>query len=188
MNDMAAVCEHVISQSGGLRHTDFAALDRSLRRNINSARCIRPGRAGRPSRLELSPSRATAALHAASDGDPGCLDCSMLCSTGRNWLWAALGVGAKVGANVHSHQATSSLRCRSSTPHRATPGYVWRLGGADLGAGGRGFESSHPRSFSNLLSTSGNHSGGQRLLRHAGQRGSASAHVGSYLSAALTPL
>jgi hypothetical protein len=31
----------------------------------------------------------------------------MLCSTDWKWLWAALGVGAKVGANVHSHQATS---------------------------------------------------------------------------------
>jgi hypothetical protein len=31
----------------------------------------------------------------------------MLCSTDWNWLWAALEVGAKVGANVYSHQATS---------------------------------------------------------------------------------
>jgi hypothetical protein len=34
------------------------------------------------------------------------------------------------------------------------PGDAWRLGGADLGAGGRGFESRHPDSaevFANLL-------------------------------------
>jgi hypothetical protein len=86
-------------------------------RNINRARCTRPGRAGRPSRLELTPSRATAALHVASDGYPGCLDCSMGCSTAWNWLWAALGVGA----NVYSHQAAS--------------GDVGRLAGADLGQG-----------------------------------------------------
>jgi len=29
----------------------------------------------------------------------------MGCSTDWKWLWAALGVGAKVGANVHSHEA-----------------------------------------------------------------------------------
>ena len=74
MNEMAALCEHVISQSGGLRHTDFAALNRSLRCNINSARCTRPGRAGPPVASRADPSRATAALHAASDGYPGCLD------------------------------------------------------------------------------------------------------------------
>jgi hypothetical protein len=38
MNDMAYMCEVVIAESGSLRHTDLVALNRSLRRNINSAR------------------------------------------------------------------------------------------------------------------------------------------------------
>jgi hypothetical protein len=38
MNDMALLCQEAISRSGGLRHTDLAALNHSLRRNINSAR------------------------------------------------------------------------------------------------------------------------------------------------------
>jgi hypothetical protein len=42
MNDMAFVCEHAIGGSGGLARTDLAALNRSLRRNINSARDCRP--------------------------------------------------------------------------------------------------------------------------------------------------
>jgi hypothetical protein len=41
-------------------------------------------------------------------------------------------------------QATSSqCHCRF-TPYQAALGYFWQLGGADLGAGGRGFESRHP--------------------------------------------
>jgi hypothetical protein len=47
-------------------------------------------------------------------------------------------------AAIKPRLATSGLRCRTSTPHRAMSGCVWRLGGADLGAGGRGFESRHP--------------------------------------------
>jgi hypothetical protein len=38
MNDMAYICEVAIADSGSLRHTDLVALNRSLRRNINSAR------------------------------------------------------------------------------------------------------------------------------------------------------
>ena len=42
MNDMAFLCENAVTRSGGLSRTDFAALNRSLRRNINSARGYRP--------------------------------------------------------------------------------------------------------------------------------------------------
>jgi len=42
MNDMAFLCEHAISGSGGLQSTDIAALNRSLRRNINNPRGYRP--------------------------------------------------------------------------------------------------------------------------------------------------
>ncbi len=42
MNDMAFLCEHAISGSGGLQSTDIAALNRSLRRDINSPRGYRP--------------------------------------------------------------------------------------------------------------------------------------------------
>jgi hypothetical protein len=38
MNDMAVLCEHAITSSGGLRQADLADLNRALRRNINSAR------------------------------------------------------------------------------------------------------------------------------------------------------
>jgi len=38
MNDMAFRCEHAIADAGGLARTDLAELNRSLRRNINSAR------------------------------------------------------------------------------------------------------------------------------------------------------
>ena len=38
MNDMAFRCEHVIGEAGGLARTDLPELNRSLRRNINSAR------------------------------------------------------------------------------------------------------------------------------------------------------
>jgi hypothetical protein len=38
MNDMAFLCAEAITSSGGLSHTDLAALNHSLRRNINSAR------------------------------------------------------------------------------------------------------------------------------------------------------
>jgi hypothetical protein len=38
MNDMAHMCEVAIADSGSLRQTDLVALNRSLRRNINSAR------------------------------------------------------------------------------------------------------------------------------------------------------
>jgi hypothetical protein len=38
MNDMAFLCQNAISRSGGLSRTDLAALNQSLRRNINSAR------------------------------------------------------------------------------------------------------------------------------------------------------
>jgi hypothetical protein len=38
MNDMAFLCQEAITRSGGLWHTDLAALNHSLRRNINSAR------------------------------------------------------------------------------------------------------------------------------------------------------
>jgi hypothetical protein len=38
MNDMAFLCQHAIAGSGGLARTDLADLNRSLRRNINSAR------------------------------------------------------------------------------------------------------------------------------------------------------
>jgi hypothetical protein len=42
MNDMASLCENTITRSGGLSRTDFVALNRSLRRNINSARDYQP--------------------------------------------------------------------------------------------------------------------------------------------------
>ena len=42
MNDMAFLCGSVITRSGGLSRTDFAVLNRSLRRNINSARDYQP--------------------------------------------------------------------------------------------------------------------------------------------------
>ncbi len=51
MNDMAFLCENAISGSGGLARTNLAALNQSLRRNINSARDYRPPielTAGRP--------------------------------------------------------------------------------------------------------------------------------------------
>ncbi len=38
MNDMALLCGHAIAGSGGLRQTNVAELNRSLRRNLNSAR------------------------------------------------------------------------------------------------------------------------------------------------------
>jgi hypothetical protein len=38
MNDMAYMCEEAIAESGSLRHNDRVALNRSLRRNINSTR------------------------------------------------------------------------------------------------------------------------------------------------------
>ena len=38
MSDMAYMCEAAIAKSGSLRHNDLVALNRSLRRNINSAR------------------------------------------------------------------------------------------------------------------------------------------------------
>ena len=38
MNDMAFRCEHAITDAGGLARTDLPELNRSLRRNINSAR------------------------------------------------------------------------------------------------------------------------------------------------------
>jgi hypothetical protein len=38
MNDMAFLCAEAVTSSGGLSHTDPAALNYSLRRNINSAR------------------------------------------------------------------------------------------------------------------------------------------------------
>ena len=39
---MAFLCEHAIAEAGGLAHTHLAELNRSLRRNINSARGYRP--------------------------------------------------------------------------------------------------------------------------------------------------
>ena len=42
MNDMAVQCEFTVAESGGLQHTDLPELNRSLRRNINSARGYRP--------------------------------------------------------------------------------------------------------------------------------------------------
>jgi hypothetical protein len=42
MNDMAFRCEHVIAEAGGLAGIDLDELNRSLRRNINSARGYRP--------------------------------------------------------------------------------------------------------------------------------------------------
>jgi hypothetical protein len=42
MNDMAFMCETVITRSGGLAITDIADLNQTLRRNINSARGYQP--------------------------------------------------------------------------------------------------------------------------------------------------
>ncbi len=41
MNDMTVRCEYVIALDGGLAATDLVELNRSLRRNINSARGYR---------------------------------------------------------------------------------------------------------------------------------------------------
>jgi hypothetical protein len=61
--------------------------------------------------------------------------------------WTEPKAGAKVGANVHRHQARSGDVQRASFQVNAMPGDA-RLrpatGGSDLGAGGRGFESRHP--------------------------------------------
>jgi hypothetical protein len=53
MNDMAFLCEHAITGAGGLAGTDPAELNRSLRRNINSARGYCPP-------IELTARRLTA--------------------------------------------------------------------------------------------------------------------------------
>jgi len=42
MNDMAFLCEHAIAGAGVLARTGLAELNRSLRRNTNSARGYRP--------------------------------------------------------------------------------------------------------------------------------------------------
>jgi len=42
MNDMAVLCQYTIAESGGLMSTDLGELNRSLRRNINSARGYQP--------------------------------------------------------------------------------------------------------------------------------------------------
>jgi hypothetical protein len=42
MNDMTFLCQTAISRSGGLARTVLWALNRSLRRNLNSARGYRP--------------------------------------------------------------------------------------------------------------------------------------------------
>jgi Domain of unknown function (DUF6933) len=55
MNDLAFLCQHVIAGSGGLARTDLADLNRSLRRNINSARDYRPP-------IELAAARAAHAV------------------------------------------------------------------------------------------------------------------------------
>ena len=55
MTDMALMCQHAIAGSGGLARTDLAALNRSLRRNINSARDYRPP-------IELAAARAAHAV------------------------------------------------------------------------------------------------------------------------------
>jgi hypothetical protein len=102
--------------------------------------------------------------------------------------WAAV-VGANVGANVHSRQATPGDVQPPLPQVNGTPGdmgYVRRLGEADLGAGGRGFESRHPDSFSNMLSIAGGQHGSRYLSLHVGRRGSTSAHVGSHQFAELT--
>jgi Domain of unknown function (DUF6933) len=38
MNDMAYLCQHIVAHAGSLAATDLADLNRTLRRNINSAR------------------------------------------------------------------------------------------------------------------------------------------------------
>jgi hypothetical protein len=58
MNDMAFLCEHTISGSGDLQSTDIAALNRSLRRNVNSARSYRP-----PIQLTIAPRRLAVRKH-----------------------------------------------------------------------------------------------------------------------------
>ena len=51
MTDMPFLCQHAIAGSAGLARTDLAALNRSLRRNINSCRDYRPP-------IELAAARA----------------------------------------------------------------------------------------------------------------------------------
>jgi len=56
MNDMAFLCRYTIAESGGLMRTDLGALNRSLRRNINSARGYQaPDRAGGPALQRVRP-------------------------------------------------------------------------------------------------------------------------------------
>jgi hypothetical protein len=89
-------------------------------------------------------------------------------------------VGAKVGANVQSHQATSGNVQRESSQVNALRFQLRpATGRADLGAGGRGLESRHPDQFSNMLSISGSHSGSQLLSRDTGWSDSVSASLGS---------
>jgi hypothetical protein len=81
-------CRPTCGQLGRASRSPGCAVISSPRARSSTALVIwdsRPSgpRSCRPSRLELTLSRAAAALHAASDGYPGCLDCSMLCSTGR---------------------------------------------------------------------------------------------------------
>jgi Domain of unknown function (DUF6933) len=63
MNDMAFRCEHVIAEAQGLAGTDLDELNRSLRRNINSARGYRPPIELTAGRLALLRSR-----HLGQDG------------------------------------------------------------------------------------------------------------------------
>jgi len=60
MNDMAFMCEHAIGNAGGLARTDLAELNRSLRRNINSARGYCPP-------IDLAARRVAAPGSAARD-------------------------------------------------------------------------------------------------------------------------
>jgi hypothetical protein len=64
MNDMAYMCEHAIAGAGGLARTDLAELNRSLRRNINSARGHHPP-------IELTARRLTARKGCGLTGEPG---------------------------------------------------------------------------------------------------------------------
>jgi len=95
---------------------------------------------------------------------------------------AVLG-GSQSGSQRAQSSGDAERHPATITQVNGTPGdrgYVRRPGGADLGAGGRGFESRHPDHFSNMLPIGGSQSGSQLPSPHVGRRGSASAHVGSH--------
>jgi|SRR5215472_835877 len=75
------------------------------------------------------------------DALPGLGELAFLWSADERW-WEPK--WEPISTDGRHRQATSSKQYGRLTPHRAASGYLGRLGRADLGAGGRGFESRHP--------------------------------------------